>query len=125
MTVRIILSLALTSSMMISTAHAQTDDQKQAKQAVEISGTTDAQVTTQPTTGAYVVAASPTTGNAASAQMPAVPTQEKTKARFDPMQFTLGPDDTVEISVMRHPEFSGSYPINQEGKLQIIRFLFQ
>jgi len=37
---------------------------------------------------------------------------------FDPLKYTLGPDDAVEISVMRHPEFSGVYPINKEGKLQ-------
>lgn len=37
---------------------------------------------------------------------------------FDPLTYTLGPDDVVEISVMRHPEFTGVYPINQEGKLQ-------
>jgi polysaccharide biosynthesis/export protein len=40
------------------------------------------------------------------------------RVKFDPMQFTLGPEDVVEITVMRHPEFSGVYPINQEGKLQ-------
>lgn len=38
--------------------------------------------------------------------------------RFDPLNYTLGPDDAIEISVMRHPEFSGVYPINKEGKLQ-------
>ncbi len=38
--------------------------------------------------------------------------------QFDPLKYTLGPDDVVEISVMRHPEFSGIYPVNQEGKLQ-------
>jgi len=37
---------------------------------------------------------------------------------FDPLRYTLGPDDEVEISVMRHSEFSGTFPINQEGKLQ-------
>lgn len=37
---------------------------------------------------------------------------------FDPLQYTLGPDDVVEITVMRHPEFSGVYPINLEGKIQ-------
>ena len=37
---------------------------------------------------------------------------------FDPLKYTLGPDDAVEISVMCHPEFSGVYPINKEGKLQ-------
>jgi len=47
---------------------------------------------------------------------PVVPTPST--ATFDPLKYTLGPDDAVEISVMRHPEFSGVYPINQEGKLQ-------
>lgn len=37
---------------------------------------------------------------------------------FDPVTYTLGPNDVVEIEVMRHPEFSGKYPVNQEGKLQ-------
>lgn len=36
----------------------------------------------------------------------------------DPLKYTLGPDDIVQIDVMRHPEFSGTYPINLEGKLQ-------
>ncbi len=56
--------------------------------------------------GAYVVQTPP------QAQEPRPPTG------FDPMQFTLGADDIVEISVMRHPEFSGTFPISQEGKLQ-------
>jgi polysaccharide export outer membrane protein len=37
---------------------------------------------------------------------------------FDPLKYTLGPEDVIEISVMRHPEFSGTYPINKEGKIQ-------
>jgi polysaccharide export outer membrane protein len=41
-----------------------------------------------------------------------------TKSGFDPMKYTLRPDDIVEITVMRHPEFSGIYPVNLEGKLQ-------
>ncbi len=36
----------------------------------------------------------------------------------DPIRYTLGPDDVVQIDVMRHREFSGIYPINKEGKLQ-------
>jgi protein involved in polysaccharide export with SLBB domain len=47
---------------------------------------------------------------------PVVPTPST--ATFDPLTYTLGPDDAVEITIMRHPEFSGVYPINQEGKLQ-------
>ena len=38
--------------------------------------------------------------------------------KFDPLKYTLGPDDAVDIQVMRHPEFSGVYPVNQEGKIQ-------
>ncbi len=32
--------------------------------------------------------------------------------------YTLGATDVIEIKVMRHPEVSGEYPINQEGKIQ-------
>jgi polysaccharide export outer membrane protein len=37
---------------------------------------------------------------------------------FDPLEYTLGPEDVVEISVMHHPDFSGIYPIDLEGKIQ-------
>jgi len=33
-------------------------------------------------------------------------------------QYTLGPVDVIEITVMRHPEVSGEYPINNEGMIQ-------
>lgn len=33
-------------------------------------------------------------------------------------QYTLGATDEIEIKVMRHPEVSGKYEINQEGKIQ-------
>jgi len=39
-------------------------------------------------------------------------------ANFDPTKYTLGPDDVIEITVLRHPEFSGTYSVNQEGKIQ-------
>jgi polysaccharide export outer membrane protein len=32
--------------------------------------------------------------------------------------YTLGPDDVINIIVMRHPEVSGQYTINKEGKIQ-------
>ncbi len=41
-----------------------------------------------------------------------------TNAYIDPLKYTLGPDDVVQIDVMRHPEFSGIYPVNLEGKVQ-------
>lgn len=45
------------------------------------------------------------------------PTPEKATG-FDPLKYTLGPEDIIEITVLRHPEFSGVYPINMEGKIQ-------
>jgi polysaccharide export outer membrane protein len=39
-------------------------------------------------------------------------------AYMDPVKYTLGAEDVVDITVMRHPEFSGIYPINLEGKIQ-------
>ncbi|MBU0709212.1 MAG: polysaccharide biosynthesis/export family protein [Candidatus Omnitrophota bacterium] len=55
-------------------------------------------------------------------QIPAVQTSLASSTAdtsgFDPLTYTLGPDDVVEIEVMRHPEFSGAFPINQSGKLQ-------
>ena len=36
----------------------------------------------------------------------------------DVQEYTLGPDDVIEIEVRRHPEFSGQYQINSEGKIQ-------
>ena len=32
--------------------------------------------------------------------------------------YTLGADDVIDIVVMRHPEVSGEYTINKEGKIQ-------
>lgn len=37
---------------------------------------------------------------------------------MDPVKYTLGAEDIVDITVMRHPEFSGIYPVNSEGKIQ-------
>ncbi|MBI5144309.1 MAG: polysaccharide biosynthesis/export family protein [Candidatus Omnitrophica bacterium] len=33
-------------------------------------------------------------------------------------KYTLGPDDVIEIEVRRHPEFSGQYTVNSEGKIE-------
>lgn len=35
------------------------------------------------------------------------------------MLYTLGPDDVVDIQVQRHTEFSGTFPVNLEGKIQM------
>jgi protein involved in polysaccharide export with SLBB domain len=33
-------------------------------------------------------------------------------------RYTLGPNDVIEVAVMRHPEVSGQYIINQDGHIQ-------
>jgi polysaccharide biosynthesis/export protein len=50
------------------------------------------------------------------ADLPAVETPEA--AITESVKYTLGPDDIIEITVRRHPEFSGQYPINSEGKIE-------
>ena len=34
------------------------------------------------------------------------------------VKYTLGPNDVIAIEVRRHPEFSGQYAINSEGKIE-------
>lgn len=35
-----------------------------------------------------------------------------------PITYTLGPDDIISVDVRRHPEFSGKYTVNSEGKIE-------
>jgi polysaccharide biosynthesis/export protein len=35
------------------------------------------------------------------------------------IRYTLGPDDIIQVIVQRHPEFSGTFPVNLEGKIQM------
>jgi len=41
------------------------------------------------------------------------------KSNSEDVRYTLGPDDLIEITVQRHPEFSGRFPVNLEGKIQM------
>ncbi len=34
------------------------------------------------------------------------------------VKYTLGPDDVIAVEVRRHPEFSGQYAVNSEGKIE-------
>jgi len=34
------------------------------------------------------------------------------------IKYTLGPDDIIQVEVRRHPEFSGKYEVNSEGKIE-------
>lgn len=47
------------------------------------------------------------------ANSPLVNDQVKSESKY-----TLGENDVIEISVLRHPELSGQYAINNEGKIQ-------
>lgn len=53
---------------------------------------------------------------AAVSPVPAAAPANKTSP--DDSKYTLGPNDIVEVTVMRHPEVSGQFPINSEGKIQ-------
>lgn len=50
------------------------------------------------------------------ASLPAVQSAPATMAEAS--KYTLGPDDVIEIDVRRHPEFSGQYTVNSEGKIE-------
>ncbi|MBN1871772.1 MAG: polysaccharide biosynthesis/export family protein [Candidatus Omnitrophica bacterium] len=39
-------------------------------------------------------------------------------AMTEDVKYTLGPNDVIEITVRRHPEFSGQYEITSEGKIE-------
>ncbi len=41
------------------------------------------------------------------------------KASSEEVRYTLGADDVIKITVQKHPEISGSYTVNQEGKIQV------
>jgi len=43
--------------------------------------------------------------------------EEPTTGELD-SQYTLGENDVLEVTVLRHPEVSGEYIINSEGKIQ-------
>ena len=48
--------------------------------------------------------------------LPVVQTPPPTMA--EAVKYTLGPNDVIDIEVRRHPEFSGQYVINSEGKIE-------
>ncbi|MGE5308807.1 MAG: polysaccharide biosynthesis/export family protein [Deltaproteobacteria bacterium] len=45
-------------------------------------------------------------------------TQAAASQLDEQVNYTLGPDDVIDVSVARHSEFSGVFPVNQEGKIQ-------
>lgn len=47
-----------------------------------------------------------------------LPLQRGQSQEEDQITYTLGPEDLIDISVARHSEFSGIFPVNSEGKIQ-------
>jgi polysaccharide biosynthesis/export protein len=52
------------------------------------------------------------------ASVPAIEQVAAAKVANEAVRYTLGPDDVININVQRHTEFSGDFPVNQEGKIQ-------
>lgn len=50
-------------------------------------------------------------------QLPAAPAVVDAPL-LESISYTLGPEDVIEIFVQRHPEFSGTFPISNDGKIQ-------
>ena len=50
-------------------------------------------------------------------ELPAINTPVR-PSLTDAVKYTLGPDDVISIEVRRHPEFSGEYAVNSEGKIE-------
>jgi len=59
-----------------------------------------------------------TTGSAKMLAYPDAKNAQEDNNNFDSSNYTLGPEDVIEISVVKHPEFSGTYAINLDGKIQ-------
>lgn len=47
-----------------------------------------------------------------------VPTSVKPGSPDSGVNYTLGPDDVIDVTVLRHPEFSGTYTVSMDGKIQ-------
>jgi polysaccharide biosynthesis/export protein len=62
---------------------------------------------------------SPTVVSSSSVAPSAAPVAAIAPAQpSEAVRYTLGPDDLINITVQRHPEFTGDFPVNQEGKIQ-------
>jgi polysaccharide export outer membrane protein len=64
-------------------------------------------------------AAQSTTEAIPAAVLAAATASGVTPLEAEAMRYTLGPDDVVAVQIQRHPEFSGTFPVNLEGKIQM------
>jgi polysaccharide export outer membrane protein len=61
------------------------------------------------------------TADTIEVDLDALPTVQKPATSLpieQEVKYTLGPNDIIAIEVRRHPEFSGEYTINSEGKIE-------
>jgi len=54
-----------------------------------------------------------------SENSPVLNQADATKPNPEDVRYTLGADDVIKITVQSHPEISGVYPVNLEGKIQM------
>ncbi len=95
--VSIVTVLVLTAAVICGTAHAEA-------QAEAAETTSQAIIETKSTVDIDL------------AKLPVVQPPPLTVAEAS--KYTLGPNDVIQIDVRRHPEFSGLYTVNSEGKIE-------
>jgi polysaccharide export outer membrane protein len=54
-----------------------------------------------------------------SENSPVLSEADATKPTSEEVRYTLGPEDVIKITVQNHPEVSGTYSVNLEGKIQM------
>jgi polysaccharide export outer membrane protein len=70
---------------------------------------------------ANAIAAPGATAPQTTSAAPAAPlknTEAAEPEQDESSRYTLGPSDVIEVAVLRHPEVSGEFVINAEGKMQ-------
>ncbi len=123
--------LILCSSLMLSLsslAHAQNFgviDEKPKQEAASpvvstepVAASTTATPTTTPVQAQAVASGVPVASLSNKVEDTAADATKAYAGQPENSKYTLGPNDVIEIIVARHPEVSGKYAINNEGKIQ-------
>jgi len=113
--------LLLTISFWLSAAALAQQDVTNTTRAEAITPTVVSSSAVPPPAQASVPAvtqASAQTSAQPQAQAPASLQTAAVNNASEAVRYTLGPDDIINVTVQRHPEFTGDFPINKEGKIQ-------
>ncbi|MCX5707549.1 MAG: polysaccharide export protein [Candidatus Omnitrophica bacterium] len=111
--------LILVSLLVLSPAWAQENKNKGVVTSSSTIPPSQQQSTNQPQASTVPVAQIATEAIPSAVLQQAVANSRLTPAESEAMRYTLGPDDVVAIQIQRHPEFSGTFPVNLEGKIQM------